>query len=49
MNHHHHHDDHEFARTRPPRRETAGSILAGILGIAVALGLLAALAMHWGL
>lgn len=39
----------EFARTRPPRRETAGSILASILGIAVALGLLAALALNWGL
>lgn len=46
---HHHHDDYEFARTRPPQRETAGSILASILGIAVACGLLAALALNWGL
>ena len=49
MNHHHHHDDYEFARTRPPQRETTGSILASILGIAVACGLLGALAMNWGL
>ena len=45
----HHHDDYEFARTRPPQRETTGGILASILGIAVALGLLGALAMNWGL
>lgn len=46
---HHHHDDCEFARTRPPRRETPGSILASILGIAVAMALLGALALNWGL
>ena len=46
---HHHHDDYEFARTRPPQRETTGSILASILGIAVACGLLGALALNWGL
>ena len=46
---HHHHDDYESARTRPPRRETPGSILASIIGIAVACGLLGALALNWGL
>ena len=39
----------EIARTRPPRRETPGSILASILGIAVAMALLGALALNWGL
>ena len=47
--HQHHHDDYEFARTRPPQRETPGSILASIIGIAVACGLLASLALTWGL